>query len=350
MISRAVSMVLLVLLAACSSIGAKRATGTDPAQLPSPPASEEIVEVTTDLPPLDDSEPSARSVVPPASTTSSSAGRPDPRKALEEARARGFGPANSSSDLPTIGGDPAVGFDEPARRSPTRYAYKPPDPASLPQAPQSGRVGIMNLLGNELRHVHSGTTRFGNHEKSYNVQYDFGGFVMEELRKSLLTRTPYQPVALASTGALRQAASSWQETWDGKSFAPTFQREFDGIMQQNRLDMIIVVSYRTLEGSALGGGQKLNGSGLYTRSSFGDTKAAVFSTLQFYRIVGKPARLIDPLAPDGERSIGDLAGAKLPEELEDLPARYLAPVYEPLRSIVYNKIRGLISLPRKLGS
>lgn len=213
-------------------------------------------------------------------------------------------------------------------------------------APMAGRVGIMSLLGNELSHVHSGT--IGGHRKDYNVQYDFNGYVLEELRKGLLAKTPYQPVMVASTGALRKAASTWQNPVPGGGFAPTLQREFDGIIKQNRLAMLIVVGYATI-GDGQIGGRQLSGCGLYTRSFFGSTNTAVFCTLQFYRLVGAPARLVRPIAPDDERSIGGLPNVKLPEDLDDLPPRYLVPVYGPMRTIVQNKVAGLVSLPRNLG-
>lgn len=219
-------------------------------------------------------------------------------------------------------------------------------PAPL-MAPMAGRVGIMSLLGNELRHIHAGL--IGGHEQDYNVQYDFNGYVVEELRKALLTKTPYQPVMVASTGLLRRDADKWHDSWDGQRFAPDYQREFDGIIKQNRLAMLIVVSYDTIGDGQLLIGRKLSGSGLYTRSGLGGTQAAVFSTLQFYRLVGSPAQLVQPVAPPDERSVGDLPNAQLPKDLEKLPARYLVPVYEPLRTLVKNKVFGLVSLPRKLG-
>ena len=252
----------------------------------------------------------------------------------------------------TLGNDPrrageARGSGEPVRTATVATARGSQDPGVL-MAPMSGRVGIMSLLGNELQHVHAGT--ISSSEKSYNVQYDFNGYVVEELRKSMLAHTPYQPVMVNSTGALRKAADSWQKSWNGKSFDATFQREFDGIIKQNRLAMLIVISYDKVSDGQLIGGTKLSGSGLYTRSFIGAPKAAVFSTLQFYRLVGEPARLVQPVSAPGDRNIGDLPNVKLPEDLDDLPPRYLVPVYEPLRQIVQNKVHGLVSLPRKLGN
>lgn len=312
---REVCVGLVVLLSACSMMNPKSSTG------PNKIESEQEVVRTVD--PAGSPAPSTRPALP----------------AADESRLGGG--LGGRMD----GGPRRVDASPPTRSSTPAWM---PDNAGV-MAPMAGRVGIMSLLGNELRHVHAGTTPFGNHAKDYNVQFDFNGFVVEELRKSLLTRTPYQPVIVASTGALRQAASTWQDSGDGKTFAPALQREFDGIIKQNRLAMLIVVSYPVIADGQLITGQNLSGSGLYTRSFIGSTKAAVFSTLQFYRLVGTPAQLVRPIAPAAERSIGDLPGIKLPDDLEDLPARHLAPVYEPLRIIVRNKIAGLISLPRKLG-
>jgi hypothetical protein len=290
----------------------------------------ERIHAVESTPPPRDVAPEPRGEPPPLDELQPLAGN-DPRQRLREAH---FG-----DDAPAT----------PTGRTSKIPAYRPPPEPTGQQAPMAGRVGIMTLIDNELRHVHAGTTPFGNHEQSYNVQYNFSGYVAGELREALLTRTPYQPVVVASTGALRRAAYDWHQTWDGEQFADTFQREFDGIIRQNRLDMLIIISYPTVDDGVFGSGQKLVGSGLYTRSFFGSTQAAVFSTLQFYRIAGTPARLVEPVSAPDDRNIGDLPNANLPDELENMPSRYLGPVYQPLRQIVQNKIQGLVSLPRKLG-
>lgn len=265
------------------------------------------------------------------------------RQTLDDARA---GREPSRAERAERAEQITAAVSDPTRAAASTPTLTPPSDPNL--APMAGRVGIMSLLDNNLRHVHA-SPPFGGHEQSYNVQYDFQGYVLEELRKALLTRTPYQPVIVASTGALRQSSATWQKSWNGKSFAPTFQREFDGIMEQNRLVMLIIVSYTTVEDGLMIGGQELTGSGLYTRKVLGSTSTAVFSTLQFHRVAGKPGRLILPIAPADDRSIGDLPNVKLPADLDDLPPRYLVPVYEPLRTIVANKINGFVRLPRKLG-
>lgn len=305
--------------------------------------------------PISDAEP-AFAPSAPASSTSASAAAPrrpatgfeeekrtlgnDPRRPMAESRVGAADPFAGSA-APTISAEPAA---KPFTGTP---AWQPQHDGT-PVAPMAGRVGVMVLIGNELRHVHAGT--IGGSEKDFNVQYDFSGYVAEELRKALVSKTPYQPVTVAPTGLLRRDAAKWPGTWNGQTFGLDYQREFDGIIKQNRLDMLIVAGYATMGDGQLIGGRKLFGSGLYTRSGFGSTKSAVFSTLQFYRMVGTPAKLVQPIAPAGERSIGDLPNAQLPKDLDDLPARYLVPVYEPLRTLVQNKIHGLVSLPRKLGN
>ena len=287
---------------------------------------EEVHVVGEELPPLQPESPPAEE---------STGVLEDLRRKIDAARSGNPEPGDAASQRSTS-----------RAATPSSQGLKAPDDPNL--APMAGRVGIMSLLGNDLRHIHA-SPPFGGHTQNYNVQYDFNGYVVEELRKSLLKNTPYQPVMVNGTAALRQAGTTWQDTWDGERFAPTFQREFDGIMEQNRLVMIIVVSYTNLSDGLMMGGQKLSGSGLYTRKALGKTSTAVFSTLQFHRVASKPARLLLPVAPANDRSVGDLSNVALPKDLENLPPRYLVPVYEPLRTIVQNKIHGLISLPRKLG-
>lgn len=232
---------------------------------------------------------------------------------------------------------------------PKERVWQPPPTASGPQAPQSGRVGVMSLIDNKLMHIHAGTTPIGNYETVYPVQYDLSGFVLEELRKALTTKTPYQPVMVRPTGLLMRNSATWQDQRSGDGFPEAIQRELDGIMKQNGLVMLIVVSAPKIDDGVAGTGQKLVGSGLYTRSFFGSTETAVFSTIRFHRLVGSPARLVKPVIAADERSVGELPNIKLPDDLEGMNVRYLAPVYEPLHHMIRNKIRGLLSLPRKLG-
>lgn len=334
---RAVSLGLCVLLmSACALKGKKPAESANDstatagestlAQAPVPVLTEaEVINsVDAEPPPRAETKPERERELPAASI--------DPLSIEERLRAQDgdAAPARSSSKV----------------KSTPRPSLTPPEPKG-PIAPMAGRVGVMNLIGNELKHVHAGT--FGGSERAFNVQYDFGGYVMEELRKALLTKTPYQPVVVNSTGALRKAAHEWQGTWDGERFGDVYQREFDGIIKQNQLAMLIIVSYPPMKDGQFLSGTELIGSGMYTRSVLGSTKVAVFSSLQFYRLVGVPAKLVMPIAPADDRGLGDLPNVKLPDDLEELAPRYLVPVYEPLRTIVKNKIHGLVSLPRKLG-
>jgi len=322
---RGIWVALVVLLAGCSTFDKKSSEGPD--RLPMP---ENVVTTSGDEPPPFEisSEPLRDEAPRPAETS-------EKRRVFEEEnRILGNDPRRAAAEARANAGGSTASAASRAKGT--------ANPTGV-MAPMAGRVGIMSLLGNELQHVNSGT--FGSKEQSYNTQFDLNGYVTEELRKALLAKTPYQPVSVASTGALRQAANTWQDSWNGQSFAPTFQREFDGIISQNRLSMLIIVAYAKTGDGSFVGGAKLSGSGLYTRGR----KAAVFSTLQFYRLVGSPAQLVLPIAPEGERSIGDVPNAQLPKSLDDLPPRYLVPIYEPLRTLVQNKVFGLVSLPRKLG-
>lgn len=336
---RGIWMVPALFVAGCSMFPFKK---NNPAPSDEPETFQVVTDVEADgVVTISDAPPSLASTEPESA--------PEALRTTASATPRGF-----EEETRTLGNDPrrrAIAEGGVASSSAPRMTKVATTPAlsrpdeSTVMAPMAGRVGVMSLLGNELKHVHASGFGIGGSEESYNVQYDFNGYVMEELRKALLTKTPYQPVMVNSTGLLRRDAAIWASTWNGKTFAADYQREFDGIIKQNQLAMLIIVSYATIGDGQIIGGRKLHGSGLYTRGR----KAAVFSTLQFYRLVGRPAQLVLPIAPEDERSVGDLPNAQLPKDLDKLPARYLVPVYEPLRTLVQNKVHGLVSLPRKLG-
>lgn len=279
---------------------------------------------------IDDSEP----LPPPASDKPSVERRPAADAFAEERRTIGFDPRKESALKPATA---------------TRSVRKHPGLGKMQpelMAPMAGRVGIMSVLGNQLSHVHAGA--FRSRRSDHWVQFDLNGYLMRELRTQLLKQTPYQPIPVGSTGLLRRDHDSWHETWDGEKFAPQYQREIDSVIKQHQLDMLIVVSYQKISAGGLLG-KELSGSGMLTSSTLGSSKAAVFSTFQFYRLVGTPAKLVEPVAAPGDRSIGDLPNAQLPEDLDDFASRHLAPTYQPLRLIVQNKVRGLVELPRRLG-
>jgi hypothetical protein len=104
----------------------------------------------------------------------------------------------------------------PVSAAPTtaRPAWMPAPVTSLAYA---SRVGIMNVLDNEIVHVKSGTIGLGNDSKATRAEFDLPGYVNESLRKGLLAQTPYKPILIRPSAKLVRDKAVWQKTWDAKS-------------------------------------------------------------------------------------------------------------------------------------
>ena len=230
------------------------------------------------------------------------------------------------------------GYDQASIKDP---AWRPPVSTRLPNG---SRVGLMVALDNEIALTHAGTMGRGDFRRTLQPSFDLPGYVTESLRKRMLGSVPYQPVLIRPSAKLLRYKSEWQKSWSGKSgnFGE-WQNEFDAIIKQNRLQMLIVVSPYELDDGVTGTSQTLLGSGLYNRSGFGATQNAVFSTIRFHRIVGSPGKLQAPVEAPGERLYADLAGMP-----NDIPEPFSKPLQFTLeknvKAIIDQKVQSFIGL------
>lgn len=221
-------------------------------------------------------------------------------------------------------------------------------PAYVPRVnpgrlPNGARVGIINLMQNEISHVRGGLV--GSERHTVRANSDLAGFTTQELRKAILGKTPYQPVPLNPTSALLKNRDGWSQQWTGSRFQGELQRDFESILQQNQLQAIIVIAHEEVSSRGFGG-PTLLGSGLITLDRLGSRKVGVFSSLRFFRVYGGPLRLMQPVAAPEERVVADLPNVQLPDDLDDLHPRYFTPVYEPLRTLIKQKIGEAVDLMR----
>jgi hypothetical protein len=247
----------------------------------------------------------------------------------------------SMQSLQSLGssGDASRGVDPATVAQP---AWMPPPVTKMAYG---SRVAIMPAFENEITRVHAGTAGIGNSRKSEKPAYDFPGYVTEALRQGLLSNTPYQPLIIRPSARLMRDRATWQESWNeaAQRFSPEWQQEFDAIIKQNRLEMIVVVSPTEMDDGIVGTGQKIFGTGLYTRSFMGQKQAAVFSTLRFYRVMGTPARLLTPVAAPDERLYASIAN--FPTEPPDpMPAPIQAGFDQAVRNLIDQKIGAFIRL------
>ena len=206
----------------------------------------------------------------------------------------------------------------------------------------SSRVGIMTVLDNEIVHVTSGTLGLGGGREVLPSRIDLPGYAAESLRKTLLAKTPYQPVVVRPTARLWRDRATWQENWDKRreNFGD-YQQEFDAIMKQNRLKMLIVISSPEEDDGIVASGQYLIGSGFYSRSFFGKKQTAVFSTMHFYRISGEPGKLQLPVSAPNERLYADIPN--MPNPIPDpLPAPVINAVYRAVQNLIDQKTEAFV--------
>jgi len=226
----------------------------------------------------------------------------------------------------------------PAAASPDRPAWMP---APLTSMAYSSRVGIMTVLDNELAQVTAGTAGIGNGSSTIKPTFDYPGYVSESLRKGILAHTPYQPVLVRPSARLIRDKRIWQQTWnkDAGKFETSWQHEFDAVIKQNQLKLLIVVTAPEEDDGIVGTSQTITGSGYYARSFLGRKQTAVFSTVHFYRIAGQPGKLLHPVSAPAERLYADLP---------DFPNPAPQPLSQPLQIKLEKAVKDMID--QKVGA
>jgi hypothetical protein len=231
---------------------------------------------------------------------------------------------------------------EGSTTQPARPAWMP---APLTSMAYSSRVGIMTVLDNEITHVNAGTAGIGNSTTTMKANFDLPGYVSESLRKGLLANTPYQPVPVRPSARLVRDKLIWQKSWnDGKQrFDNDWQKEFDAIIKQNQLKLLIIITSPVEDDGIVGTAQDLVGSGYYSRSFFGKKQTAVFSTIHFYRISGQPGKLLQPVTAPEERLYADLPNFPNPAPEPLPPGPISNAVGAAVKNMIDQKVGAFIS-------
>jgi len=164
-----------------------------------------------------------------------------------------------------------------------RPAWMPPP---LYKMETGARIGIMSVVENQIR--------VGSGSKTIYPGFDLTGYAANSLRKALFSNTPYGAILLPPSARLMAERSSWQQSWNPKTqtFATEWQTEFDAIIKQNGLAMLVIISQPPISEGGLSG--KLQGSGYTTRGLFSSEETVAYSSMQFFRIHGKPGKLLQP--------------------------------------------------------
>jgi len=232
--------------------------------------------------------------------------------------------------------------DSETAATPARPAWMP---APLTSMAYSSRVGIMTVLDSEIVHVTAGTAGLGNATEASKAGFDLPAYVTESVRKGILGNTPYQPVPVRPSARLVRDKLVWQKSWNERKerFDDDWQKEFDAIMKQNQLKLLIVITAPEEDDGIVGTAQTLKGSGYYSRSFFGQKQTAVFSTIHFYRISGPPGKLLQPVSSPAERLYADLPSFPNPAPKPLAPPMQRA-VETAVKNMIDQKVGAFISL------
>lgn len=112
------------------------------------------------------------------------------------------------------------------------------------QLPPSARIGILNVLGSQMTHIHVGTFRFGSFTNLYDVDWDIPAFMNRTIENDLKARGSYTfiPLALNASADWKQSTASSilsaVNAWMPRDLRTFLQQA----AEQYRLDAIISVS------------------------------------------------------------------------------------------------------------
>ncbi len=209
-----------------------------------------------------------------------------------------------------------------------RPAWMPPPSNNMGFA---SRVGIMTVLDNELLHVEHGVS---TSTEVLKPGFDLAGYTGDALRRAMIdAKKPFLTLSVRPSARLFTDRAVWQKSWNEKnqSFDNNWQAEFDSIIKQNQLAMLIVISAPEVDGGI--GNADLQGSGYYAQGLFGKHQTAAFSTLHFYRVRGLPGKLQMPVQGPGERLFA---------EIPNFPSATPVPFPKPMQDAVERELRKLI--------
>lgn len=132
--------------------------------------------------------------------------------------------------------------------------------------PNNSTVGIINLIDNEATHTHIGTTAFNNFEKKYPVSWDFPQKIEKELTNIIKSSTGYNVISIQPSKIISENESKLIDmTWNLKINSELVP-EIKNIMQQNKVDVLLIIRDFKGEDYFTGTGKYLKNYGLFTRS------------------------------------------------------------------------------------
>lgn len=210
-------------------------------------------------------------------------------------------------------------------------------PPPLFKMEPGSRVGIMSAVGNQI-------SSLNDESETLRPGFDLPNYTASALRKNLFANTPYGAVLIPPSARLMANKATWQKSWNEKtkSFGDNWQKEFDAVIKQNGLAMLVIISEPEVSKGSLRN-SKIQGSGYSSRGGVGKGRTAVYSTMHFFQIKGVPGKLLTPVRPENDPLYLDI-----PNFPKEIPSPFPRPMQEAiereLRRLIDQKIAAFVTM------
>ncbi len=220
----------------------------------------------------------------------------------------------------------------------------PSPPPKISFAPTS-RVGVINMIKDEITHVHVGTTVINNFSKKYSFNYNFPIFVENELIQTIKENSNYEVVKIPPTKILieRKDKLVRYSKKDKKVYLNTvLVPEFNSLSEKYNIDVFLLMRTYSSRDYIANSPMNLDDYGLYTRSVLGFAGGFSYANLIIQGVSANPPTFIggeDYNYLDSNRGSFIKAHFKLPNDIKNLSVDELSVVdrdiKEKTKGVVY---------------
>lgn len=198
------------------------------------------------------------------------------------------------------------------------------------------KVGVVNLIDNQLTHVTVGTTVFNNSIRERDTgRFDLPSLVQDKIVEMLVERG-FRPVLVEVPDSLPKDDLTLGSTgWNGYRLSREYKKLFIEVLEDEGLDYLLVLDNTVGQDSVTGSTMHFGGHGLYTRSFLGSKKNFVYSNLWVHGVSSDPGLFLGYPGADDVREVefSQIDDASLPQLmtiLQDIISKKVADMPEKL--------------------
>ena len=183
------------------------------------------------------------------------------------------------------------------------------------------RVGLINMVGDEITHTHVGTTSFNNFSKKYDIDWNISSIIEDTIVGKIKKNTHYDVIKINPTEKLLENDKELVEIgWASHSLKESVVPEFKNIFSEYDVDIILVIREFGAEDYVTQTGTYIEGYGLYTRSFLVFEKAYAYGYLKIDGIFGDPPAYIGGQWFGHHPVVNDF---NFPEDIKNIPSSEL---------------------------